>query len=396
MKSLPGYCMIAVCMFTSILSVRAQQGAAAPPAAARPRAFAPPLRSPEVSADRHVTFRLSAPQATSVVLRGGEFLKGSLPLTRDPNGVWSATVGPLAPDIYDYNFTIDGVKTIDPGNYDVKFGSTAGTIASILDVPGDSPRFFDVQHVPHGEIRTDWYDSKSLDQIRRVTIYTPPGYDASGKTKYPVLYLFHGANADETAWTRLGHVGEILDNLLAAGKTKPFIVVMPFGYPAPPSAPPAPGAVTARGFASVTQQFSKDLLGDLVPYVQSHYRVYTDRDHRAVAGLSMGGIESLEIGLNHLDQFSYVGGFSAAITPATFAKDFAAIQADPMAANRQLHLLWIGCGTEDGLFASSQSFSRFLDDAQVKHTFYKVPGVHSWIVWQQFLYEFAPQLFRAG
>jgi len=405
MKALYGCCTAVACMMMFGLLCEGQQSAAPPPTGARAAVAARPGRSqePDISADRHVTFRLSAPQATSVVLSGSEFLKGTLPLTKDANGIWSATVGPLAPAIYDYNFTIDGVKTIDPGNYAVKFGSTAGTIESLLDVPGDGPRFFDVQHVPHGEIRTEWYDSKSLNQIRQMTIYTPPGYDASGKTKYPVLYLFHGANADETAWTRLGHVSQILDNLLAAGKMKPFIAVMPFGYPAPPSIPvvrpsvPSTGAPRGGGgFSQTSEEFSKDLLGDVIPYVQTHFRVYTDRDHRAIAGLSMGGDESLTIGLNHLDQFSYVGGFSAAISTATFATDFAAIKADPKAANKQLHLLWIGCGTEDGLFATSQSFSKFLDDAQIKYTFFKIPGVHSWIVWQQFLNEFAPQLFRAN
>jgi len=350
-----------------------------------------PVRSPDIAADRHVTFRLRAQDATSVAV-SGEFMKGTTALVKDADGVWSATVGPVTPEIYAYNFTIDGVKTIDPGNYEVKFGSTAGTIGSLLDVPGDGPRFFDAQQVPHGEIRTDWYDSKSLGSIRRVTIYTPPGYDASGKTKYPVLYLFHGANADETAWTRLGHVNLILDNLLAAGKMKPFVVVMPFGYPSPPSAPSAGGG----GFGSVTEGFSKDLLGDVIPYVESHYRVVADRDHRAIAGLSMGGIESLTIGLSHLAEFSYVGGFSAAISPPGFAKDFAGIAADPKGANARLHLLWIGCGTDDGLFPASTSFSKLLDDAQVKHEFYKIPGAHTWIVWRQFLREFAPQLFQTN
>ncbi|HWB32351.1 MAG TPA: alpha/beta hydrolase-fold protein [Acidobacteriaceae bacterium] len=358
------------------------------------RGFAATVRSPEVSADKHVTFRLRAPDATSVTVSGSEFLKGEVPLTKGEDGVWSVTVGPVAPEIYDYNFTIDGVKTIDPGNYDVKTGSTAGTIQSLLDVPGDTPRFFDERNVPHGEIRMDWYDSKSLGAIRRVTIYTPPGYDPSGKTRYPVLYLFHGANADETAWLKLGHVNAILDNLLAEGKTKPFIAVMPFGYPSPPSAPPAPGAAPARGFGSVTEGFTKDLLGDLIPYVESHYPVIKDRDHRAIAGLSMGGIESLTIGLNHLDEFSYVAGFSAAISPATFARDFPEVTADPKAMNSKLHLLWIGCGTEDGLFAASKSFDGYLNDAGVKHQFYSMPGVHSWIVWRHFLTEYAPQLFQ--
>lgn len=388
-------CTAATAALTSGVWAQGPGVAQAAPESAAPRApragFAAPVRSPEISADRHVTFRLSAPQATSVAVSGSEFLKGEVPLTKDANGLWSVTVGPVAPEIYDYNFTIDGVKTIDPGNYQVKFGSTASTIQSLLDVPGDGPRFFDVQNVPHGEIRTDWYESKSLGAIRRVTIYTPPGYDASGRTKYPVLYLFHGANADETAWTRLGHVSEILDNLLAAGKTKPFVVVMPFGYPSPPS---APGANSGRGFNSVVEGFTKDLLGDVIPYVQSHYAVYTDRDHRAIAGLSMGGIESLTIGLNHLDEFSYVAGFSAAISPATFDKDFPEIKSDPKDVNAKLHLLWIGCGEQDSLFAASKSFSSYLDTAQVKHQFYSMPGVHSWIVWRHFLAEYAPQLFR--
>lgn len=386
-------CTMAVCLAAPSLFCWAQQQSA-PIGSANARPFAPPrpVRSPEISPDRHVTFRLQAPEASSVVL-SGEFMKGALPLAKDAEGMWSVTVGPLVPEIYAYNFTIDGVKTIDPGNYDVKTGSTASTIQSLLDVPDDKPRFFDLQQVPHGEIRMDWYDSKSLGTIRRITIYTPPRYDASGKTKYPVLYLFHGANADEMAWTKLGHVNEILDNLLAAGKMKPFIAVMPFGYPSPPSAP-STGA--ARGFNSVVDGFSKDLLGDVIPYVQAHYPVYTDRDHRAIAGLSMGGIESLQIGLNHLDLFSYVGGFSAAISPANFSKDFASLAADPKAANRELHLLWIGCGTDDGLFAASSSFSKFLDDAQIKNTFYKIPGAHTWIVWRQFLEEFAPKLFRTN
>src|SRR5580658_2045070 len=191
----------------------------------------PPLRSPEVGADRSVTFRVRAPKATEVTLTG-EFMRGSKPLEKSGDGVWSLTVGPLEPEIYYYNFTIDGVKTIDPNNPDVKTGSTPSTISSILDVRSAHPAFYDAQSVPHGEIHTIWYESKSLKTIRRLTIYTPPGYDRSGNTRYPVLYLFHGANADETAWTRLGHVNLILDNLLAAGKAKPFIVAMPFGYPA--------------------------------------------------------------------------------------------------------------------------------------------------------------------
>src|SRR5947208_17035572 len=163
-------------------------------------------------------------------------MKGSKRLEKDAKGVWSVMIGPVDPEIYYYNFTIDGVKTIDPGNPNVKTGSTASTISSVLEVKGEKPAFYDGQPVPHGEIRTDWYHSKSVNSLRRLTVYTPPGYDANASTRYPVLYLFHGANADETAWTRLGHVNLILDNLLAAGKAKPFLVVMPFGSCVPPGA----------------------------------------------------------------------------------------------------------------------------------------------------------------
>jgi enterochelin esterase family protein len=308
-------------------------------------------------------------------------------MTKDGSGIWSVIIGPLKPEIYNYNFTIDGVKTIDPANPDVKTGSTAGTIQSILEVKGDGPAFYDAQPVPHGEIHTIWYQSKSLGSIRRVTVYTPPGYDPGSDHRFPVLYLFHGANADETAWTRLGHVNLILDNLLAAGKTKSFIVVMPFGYPAPPE------SIAPGGLNSITEDFGRDLIGDVIPLVESHYRVYADRDHRAIAGLSMGGLESLTIGLNHLELFSYVGGFSAAVRPPEFTKGFASLTADPLAANAKLHLLWIGCGSDDGLFPAAQSFSAFLDEAKIKHTFCTMPGAHTWIVWRNFLVQFAPQLF---
>jgi enterochelin esterase-like enzyme len=341
------------------------------------------IRSPEVGADRRVTFRLLAPKASEVAV-SGEFQKGSQNLTKDEKGVWSVTVGPVDPEIYYYNFTIDGVKTIDPNNPNVKTGSTPGTISSVLEVRGEAAAFYDGQAVPHGEIRTHWYHSKSLETLRRLTVYTPPGYDQNPQGRYPVLYLFHGANADETAWTRLGHVNLILDNLLAAGKAKPFLVVMPFGYGVPPG----------TGGSDNTEAFSRDLIQDVIPFVQAHYRAYTDRDRRAIAGLSMGGGESLGIGLNHLDLFSYVGGFSAALRPAEFEKTFAAVVKDPKDTNERLHLLWVGCGNSDSLFATAKSFSEFLDQKKVKHTFRETEGAHTWMVWRRYLNEFAPLLFR--
>jgi enterochelin esterase-like enzyme len=341
--------------------------------------------SPEIQADRRVTFRLLAPKATDVKVTG-EFMTGEKAMQKDDKGLWSVVVGPLEPEIYNYNFTIDGVKTIDPGNPNVKTGSTPSTIASVLEIRGDGPAFYDGQPATaHGEIRTHWYPSKSTGSLRRLTVYTPPGYDANAKTRYPVLYLFHGANADEAAWTRLGHVNLILDNLLAAGKIKPFVVVMPFGYGVPPGSGPG-------GESSAL--FTRDLLEDVIPFVQAQYRVETDRDHRAIAGLSMGGGQSLTIGLNHPELFSQVAGFSAALRAGDFEKTYAAAIANPQETNHKLRLLWFGCGTDDSLFPAAKSFDAFLSQHKITHTFRQSDGAHTWMVWRRYLSELAPLLFR--
>jgi enterochelin esterase-like enzyme len=335
-----------------------------------------------------VTFRLFAPAAREVSV-SGEFQSGGKALEKNSDGLWSVTVGPLEPEIYNYNFTIDGVLTIDPNNPQVKSGATPSGITSILEVRGSSPLFYDAQPVPHGEVRSHWYESKSLGAVRRLTVYVPPGYDRDTRTRYPVLYLFHGANADETSWTRFGRANLILDNLLAAGKAKPFVVVMPFGYGfAPGTAPPAGGSGLSN-----TALFSRDLLQDVIPFVDSHYRVQSDRDHRAIAGLSMGGGEALEIGLNHRELFSYVGGFSAAIRPADFAKTFPGLNGDGPDAKHKLHLLWMGCGTDDSLFAANQSFAKLLEGVNFKPVFRQTEGAHIWMVWRRYLNEFAPLLF---
>jgi enterochelin esterase family protein len=250
--------------------------------------------SPEVAADRRVTFRLLAPQAREILLTG-EFMPGSKPFDKDTNGLWTLTLGPLEPEIYHYNVTIDGVRTIDPNNPDVKTGSTPSTISSILEVRGNQPAFYDAQTAEHGDVRSLRYKSQSLGTERRLTVYLPPEYERDSQARYPVLYLLHGANADETAWHRLGRVNLILDNLRASGRAKPFIVVMPFGYGVPPNLPAQPGENTAK--------FGRDLIDDVIPLIESRFRAIADRDHRALVGLSMGGGEALTIGLNHLELF---------------------------------------------------------------------------------------------
>lgn len=363
--------------------------AQAPGAAAKKgRGDGPRIVSPEISADRHVTFRLLAPKASDVSING-EFLKADQHLTKNDAGVWSITVGPIEPETYHYNFIVDGVKVLDPGNASIKMGSTAQTIVNSLEVRGDQPFFYDGQPVPHGDMRTNWYESKSLGWLRRATVYVPAEYDQNPTKRYPVLYLLHGANNDETTWTRQGRANLILDNLIAAGKSLPFIVVMPFGYGV--KDPMNPGGLNS------TELFTKDLLNDLIPMIDGKYRTQADRDHRALIGLSMGGGQALTIGLNHLELFSHVGGFSAAIRqPETFPTTFASLIKDADASNKKLHLLWFGCGTEDSLFQPAQEFDKFLTARKIKHTFRETHGAHTYMVWRRFLNEVAPQLFRAG
>lgn len=343
------------------------------------------VASPVIEPDRRVTFRLRAPQVTEVLL-SGEFMSGSRSFTKNDDGLWTLTVGPLEPEIYHYNLTIDGVRTIDPGNPQVKTGSTMNTLQSVLELRGNQPAFYDSQPVPHGEVRTHWYESRTLGTLRSATVYVPPGYDRDAAARFPVLYLLHGANADETAWTRLGRVHHILDNLLAAGAIQPFLVVMPFGYGVPPGAP---------GGADNTTQFSRDLREDLIPFIESRYRIRALREARALVGLSMGGGQALSIGLNHLDLFSHLGGFSSGLGAAgDFPRTYAAAIGDAPGVNRQLKLLWVGCGTEDGAMARNREFSAFLGSAGITHTFRESPGAHTWMVWRRYLHEIAPLLFR--
>lgn len=347
---------------------------------------APRLVSPEILPDGRVTFRVNAAKADEVVLTG-EFLDRSRQFVRGADGVWEVTVGPVEPEVYHYNFTIDGVRTIDPSNPQLKTGSTASTITSVLEIPHASPAFYDAQPVPHGDIRTHWYHSKSLGTARRLTVYTPPGYDKDRSVRYPVLYLFHGANADENAWYRLGRANLILDNLLAAREIRPFIVVMPFGYGVPPNGPQADN----------TAKFGQDLIQDVIPFIESTYRAIPNRDHRAIVGLSMGGGQALTIGLNNAELFSHVGGFSSGLgNAANYSKTYAKAVASADELNRKLRLVWIGCGTEDGQFAQSKSFSEFLTANNVKHTFRETTGAHTWMVWRRYLKDVAPLLFKSS
>jgi enterochelin esterase family protein len=339
-----------------------------------------------VLADRRVTFRLSAPKAAEVRLTC-ECVKEAVAMAKDAAGIWTATVGPIEPDMYEYEFTVDGVQMSDPRNVVVKYNSRPGPISSILTVPGESLMFYDAKPVPHGTVDIRMYDSKATGSARRAFIYTPPGYEKSSN-RLPVLYLLHGADGDETVWTNFGRANLILDNLIAERKAAPMIVVMPFGY-AYPSGTATPSAQGQRN------EFERDLVEDLIPFVQANYRTYTDRDRRAIAGLSMGGGQTLQIGLHHLDLFSRVAGFSAAVARTPF-EAFKDVAADSKKVNASLKLLWLGCGTEDSLFAPNQQFSAFLTQAGITNTFVPTPGGHTWINWRRYLLEVAPKIFPAS
>jgi enterochelin esterase family protein len=348
-------------------------------------------RSPEVHPDRTVTFRLFAPGAHEVLLVVGalmEATKGPKALTKDEKGLWSVTVGPLEPGYYNYGFGIDGgIRSPDPSNPNVEVRRWGHT--SYFDVPGDRPLVQEIRPAPHGTVHINVYDSKSLGTTRNVYVYTPPGYEQSN-IRYPVLYLLHGSGLIEEAWISAGRANVIVDNLLAAGKVKPMVLVMPYGHVARAMADEPRGAGrggAGRGSAE-PDGFEKDLLGDVMPLIDRTYRVLTDRDHRAIAGLSMGGGQAMSVGLRHPDLFSAIATFSGSV-PYRGELD----KMDGAILNERYKVLWVGCGTDDPAFNSNKAIADMLETKKVHHVFRSSPGGHIWPVWQLNLSEFAPLLF---
>ncbi|HEY9175065.1 MAG TPA: alpha/beta hydrolase-fold protein [Verrucomicrobiae bacterium] len=336
--------------------------------------------SPEVQADRHVTFRLQAAKASEVIV-AGQWPEGRAPMTKDTNGLWSVTVGPIEPGVWEYSFQVDGVSMIDTGNTAIKPMRQPRT--SILHLPGNPPLIHDFQDVPHGVVHQHTYRSKSLGRLRELTVYTPPSYDKKRSTKFPTLYLQHGSGDNQATWTVHGKAHWILDNLFAQGRAKPMVVVMMDGH----------AAVGGRsgGPQDNTALFERDLLEDVMPFVETNYRVKPDAASRGIVGLSMGGGQSLTIGLNHLDKFASVGGFSASVP----AKDtVASALNDANATNRKLKLLWIACGKNDFLLQRNETFIALLKENNVRHEWQLTDGDHSWPVWRKYLAEFAPRLFQ--
>ena len=397
----------------------APQGRGAGPAAAAP-AFA----SPEVAADRRLTFRIHAPNAQAVRLTAGDIpgVGQTTHLTKGENGVWAVTIGPIDPGAYRYNFNVDGVATIDPRNHAISESNT--NVWSLVYVPGSD--FMDTRRVPHGAVAAVTYYSTALNTFRRMHVYTPPGYEANS-TRYPVFYLLHGAGDSDHAWSSVGRAGFILDNLIADKKARPMIVVMPAGHTRR-----APGGAGTGGRLG-TEEFVKDFLTDVVPYVEKHYRVLTDRANTAIAGLSMGGNHTLHIGIPRLEKFGYIGVYSSGLIgafpgmgrgagpaaapptappasasappaaaapappPAMTAAEWEAAHAKVLGdagLKKGLRLLWFATGKDDFLLNTTQATVQLMKKHGFDPVYKETPGGHTWIVWRQYLNEFVPQLFQ--
>jgi enterochelin esterase-like enzyme len=368
----------------------------APPAGAR-RMSTPVLAlvSPEVHPDRRVTLRFRAREATSVQLVGEITQgRGPQPMAQDAEGLWTITLGPLPPEIWSYNFRVQGVDVTDPSNPAIKPAPPGQSMSSFVEVPGDSPSFYDAKAVPHGEVRMVLYESKAMGVTRWLWVYTPPGYDKSN-SRYPVLYLLHGNGEAQNGWVMNGRANIILDNGIAEGKVAPMIVVMPQGH-ALQGANVGPLVRLTGETSMFSPRFSTDLLEDVVPLVERTYRVRADAAHRAIAGLSMGGGQALTIGLANPNRFAYVLGYSAAVRGqfANMDETLATLGRTPRGAADAFRLVWLGCGRQDFLFKDNKAFLDSLMKTGVKVTYHETEGAHVWSVWRNYLHETLPLLFR--
>lgn len=387
---------------------------------------APQFASPDVAPDGRISFRIYAPQAQAIRLSASDIpgVGPNTALTRADNGVWEVTVGPLEAGAYRYTFNVDGVATIDPRNPAIS--ESNNNVWSLVYVPGSD--LFDTKDVPHGAVAAITYKSTALGRFRRMHVYTPPGYE-SGRGQYPVFYLLHGAGDNDEAWSSVGRAGFILDNLIAAKKARPMIVVMPAGHTSR-----GPTSPTGR---AATEEFVNDFVKDVMPHVETHYRALKDRASTAIAGLSMGGGQTLQVSIRRLERFGYIGVFSAgliggfpeltgrggrgaapappaAVTapPAAPAPPAAApVAAPPTAAEwerlhaaklddprlkKGLRLLWFGIGRDDFLISTTKATVDLFKKHGFSPVFNESPGGHTWINWRNYLVEFAPQLFRTG
>ncbi len=345
--------------------------------------------SPEVHRDGKVTFRIRAAKANEVTLGGDWVAPGTkLPMTKDAEGIWSTTVGPLEATMHLYSFTVDGVTMADPVNPRIKLRQR--TSGSLVEVPANPAAVWEVRDVPHGSVEVNWQRSQVINgQTRQVFVYLPPGYDKNPKQRYPVLYLLHGSGDTAESWTQAGSANLILDNLIAEKKAKPMIVVMPLGHAVPFGSSPE---IMKNNVPLMGEYMTKEIM----PWAESKYRVAAGRQNRALAGLSMGGGQTFNIGFGHLDLFSSLGVFSSATQPE-FADKFKTVLEDAKGTNAKLNVFWYACGDKDAVFTRAQATEALLNKHQIRHTFRPiVNGMHTWPVWRLCLSEFVPLLFSGN
>jgi enterochelin esterase family protein len=363
---------------------------------AQPPRFVPPVTSPDVSSDGKVTFRIRAGNADNVQVTGNDMpeIGQGQDMEKDDEGVWQVTLGPVAPGTYRYRFRVDGVPVSDPAN--PATSESNGNSWSTVHVPGAD--WMDNRQVPHGAVAEVYYYSGSLKRPRRMHVYTPPGYEAESEQKYPVFYLLHGAFDCDDSWSTVGRAGFILDNLIAAGQAKPMVVVMPAGHTGP--------FTFGRGGLPMNE-FVLDFVGDIKPYVESHYRVHTDRADTAIAGLSMGGAHTLSIGIPHLDEFAYLGVFSSGVfgirgrgpganNDGPSWEETNKQRLEDASLKEGLKLVWFATGKDDFLVDTSRGTVELLKKYGFDVTYKETEGGHTWINWREYLREFAQQLFQDG
>src|SRR5690606_26959553 len=351
----------ALILFTSIQMVSAQR--------------APRLSSPDVDKNNNVTFRYFAPNAKEVLL-STEILDKELPMKKDAQGVWTATISKVKPDIYPYSFKVDGIETEDPNNTYVFANERFKR--SIVDVPGNKPLVHSLRNVPHGKVSYRYYDSKTLNTTRRLLVYTPPGFNMQDSKKYPVLYLIHGGSDTEETWTKVGKANLIADNLIADGKAVPMIIVMPYGNVRPAPMP----------------DFTKDVMNDVIPFIESNYPVYTDTANRAVAGFSVGGGQTLNIGLTNTDKFSYIFSYAPYTATEEFSKNFTNWNPDAKKINEQVKLFTISVGTDDFLYESVKGNLAMFKEKKINVQPYIVSGGHTWMNCKLFLAKSLQEVFK--
>ena len=388
------------------LALSGQEAPRTTPGTRGGQAQAAKIVSPEVRADGRVTFRLLAPKAAEVLLQGNWEGGRGVAMTKDASGLWSFTTAALQPELWAYTLSVDGVRTLDPSNYNVARDGV-GFMNTVL-VVGDSSSVFQPQKVPHGTMTAVWFQSTELKAARRMFVYTPPGYEGSN-AKYPVLYLLHGSGGDEDAWPTMGIANVIMDNLIAQGKSKPMIVVMPNAYAnemasldlAGPRgwAPPGVGSSGSVGGPPPADN-EKAIVGDLIPFVEKHFRALPGRENRALAGLSMGSGITMNVGVKRLDVFASIGLLSsgglrdAAAGVESLQKINPKFLADPVATAKQLKLLFFSCGTEDPRMEGMAKVAEELNSRKIPVVLKRYPGEHEWKVWRHSLADMAPLLFR--